>query len=569
MTARNQSSRVIIFSSLGVAALALAACQQAPERQTTNTAAPIAIAPVPAVRHSNKMAQPMAGMAMSADAAFAGRARQHRIIPPPYPLPPVDENRERYQDLAENPVKRTAEQAVSTLSLDVDTGSYANVRRFLNDGQLPPKDAVRIEELLNYFSYDFPRPSSKHPFSVSTRLAQSPWQANNQILRIGVKAVEVDAASQPPANLVFLVDVSGSMNSKDKLELARASLKLLTKNLRSEDTVSMVVYAGRTAVELPATSGGEKSKIRAAIERLTAGGSTNGEAALKLAYDEAQANFKPMGINRILLMTDGDFNVGMSDTSAIIDMVEANRKRGISLSTLGFGTGNYNEHMMEQIADTGNGNYSYIDSLTEAQKVFGEELSATFNTVAKDVKLQLEFNPAVVSEWRLIGYENRVLAEQDFNNDKVDAAEIGAGKSVVALYEITPVGKQGLLDPRRYSGNQNGNQTTATTGKPNELGYLKVRYKQPKADTSTLFSLPISKQTQTADADMNFSMAVAGFGQLLRGSNYTGAWSYADAKALAKQGLADDKGGYRHGLVKLIDLAEALEPKAADANAGK
>ncbi|MFA9202889.1 MAG: von Willebrand factor type A domain-containing protein, partial [Flavobacteriales bacterium] len=325
------------------------------------------------------------------------------------PVPSPVESQENYQKNAENEVKSTATQAVSTLSLDVDTGSYANVRRFIRQGQLPPADAVRIEELLNYFPYADAAPTKQHPFAVSTELATSPWTADNLLLRVGVKAVDISAAKQPPANLVFLVDVSGSMDSPDKLPLAQASLRLLTQQLRPQDRVSMIVYAGRTAVELPSTSGSEKAKILAAIDRLTAGGSTAGEAALKLAYQEAEANLIKGGINRILMLTDGDFNVGISDIDDIKAMIEKARDRGVSLSTFGFGQGNYNEHLMEQVANVGNGNYSYIDSIEESQKVLGEELASTFNTVAKDVKLQVEFNPAVVKEWRLIGYENRVL----------------------------------------------------------------------------------------------------------------------------------------------------------------
>lgn len=477
------------------------------------------------------------------------------LLPAPQQL--QEPNNERYQSTAENPVKQTTVDAVSTLSIDVDTGSYANVRRFLNDGVLPPTDAVRIEELINYFSYNFAQPNAQIPFSVNTEVAASPWNTHNHIVKVGIKAIERGVADMPPTNLVFLVDVSGSMSSKDKLDLAKASLKLLAKRLRPQDTVSLVVYAGRTAVELPATAGNDTATILAAIDKLTANGSTNGEAALKLAYNEAAKHYKKGGINRILLMTDGDFNVGMSDTNAIIDMVESNRARGISLSTLGFGTGNYNEHMMEQIADKGNGNYSYIDSLTEAQKVLGDELAATFNTVAKDVKLQLEFNPATVKEWRLIGYENRTLAKEDFNNDNVDAGEIGAGKSVIALYEITPIGQTGLVDDSRYQTTPTG----ATLNKTNELGFLKIRYKTPNEDTSKLLTYPIANKVNTnPSSDMRFAMAVAGFGQLLNHSKYTGSWQFADAKALAQQSLTKDKQGYRHGFIKLIDLAEALNP---------
>ncbi|MFZ3192941.1 MAG: VWA domain-containing protein [Moraxellaceae bacterium] len=500
------------------------------------------------------MPAPAPVMAAASADMFASRMAVGHAMPPI--APPASQ--ENYQKLEENEVKSTTQQAISTLSLDVDTGSYANVRRMVRQGQLPPADAVRIEELLNYFPYADSTPTKQHPFAVSTELAASPWTTDNLLLRVGVKAVEVSAAKQPPANLVFLVDVSGSMDSPDKLPLAQASLRLLTQQLRPQDRVSMIVYAGRTAVELPSTSGSEKAKILAAIDRLTAGGSTAGEAALKLAYQEAEANMIKGGINRILLMTDGDFNVGVSNIDDIKAMIEKARDRGVSLSTFGFGQGNYNEHLMEQVANVGNGNYSYIDSIEESQKVLGEELASTFNTVAKDVKLQVEFNPAVVKEWRLIGYENRVLNEQDFKNDKVDAAEIGAGKSVVALYELTPVGKTGLLADRRYSETASS-AGTAAPNKNNELAFLRTRYKQPDGETSTEFALPISAEvTRQPSTDLKFAAAVAGYGQLLKNSKYRGQWSYAKSAELAQQGLGADQGGYRADFVKLVKLTDRV-----------
>ncbi|WP_347486092.1 VWA domain-containing protein [Vandammella animalimorsus] len=481
------------------------------------------------------------------------------------PMPDVvrpRQERERYDEVKDNPVKRTAQESVSTLSLDVDTGAYANMRRFIQAGRLPPKDAVRVEELINYFPFDYPQASGAHPFSVTTELAAAPWNPQHQLLKIGVKAVEAQASAMPPANLVFLVDVSGSMNSADKLPLVQASLRLLVERLRPQDKVSLVVYAGRTAVELEPTSGKDKQKILAAIERLQAGGSTAGEAALRLAYQQARAGFIQGGINRILLATDGDFNVGISDVRQIRDMVERERKSGVSLTTLGFGTGNYNEALMQQIAQVGNGNYSYIDSLQEARKVLDEELSATFNTVAADVKLQLEFNPATVAEWRLIGYENRVLAEADFRNDAVDAVEIGAGKSVTALYEITPVGQPTLHVPRRY-GQQNAAQPPAgDAAKRNELGELRIRYKKPGQASATELSQPIAAAASgQPSAEWQFAAAVAGYGQLLRGSPFLGQWGYGDAKRLAQQGLGKDPQGYRRSFIELIDLAASLSPK--------
>lgn len=469
-------------------------------------------------------------------------------------------NSENYAEIERNAVHATHEQAFATLSIDTDTGSYANVRRFLNNGSLPPTDAVRVEELINYFNYDFKNAKKQvnAPFLVTTEVVKSPWHATNRIVKVGIKAEDILAAkqNQPAANLVFLVDVSGSMNSDDKLQLAKASLKMLTKQLRAQDTITLITYAGNTEVVLPATPGNQTQKILNAIDNLSANGSTNGEAAIKLAYQQAEENFKKQGINRILMLTDGDFNVGVSNVKDMLDIIRNNRDQGISLSTLGFGQGNYNDHMMEQVADNGNGNYSYIDSLSEAKKVLIDEMSSTFNTVAKDVKIQLEFNPAAVSEWRLIGYENRLLAKEDFNNDKVDAGELGAGKSVVALFEVTPTGAKGLLEPSRYQ-----NTTTVSGQNKNELGFLKIRYKSPDADTSKLLNFPIANKVTTASADTNFAMAVAGYGQLLTHSKYVNDLNYKQVAGLAKSGLNSnvDKTGSRSEFIKLVELADGLQ----------
>lgn len=481
---------------------------------------------------------------------------------------PQPERREQYAAISDNPVKRVSSEPVSTFSLDVDTGSYSNVRRFLSQGQLPPRDAVRVEELLNYFHYDYPAPTDANPFAVTTELAAAPWHKDRWLLRVGVKAVDVQAAVMPAANLVFLVDVSGSMDSPDKLPLVQATLQQLVNELRPQDRVALVVYAGRTAVELESTPGSSKEKIRAAIGRLQAGGSTAGEAAIRLAYQQARAGFIKGGINRILLATDGDFNVGVTDIQQIKDMVSREREGGISLTTLGFGQGNYQEDLMEQIADVGNGNYSYIDSLEEGRKVLVEELSATFNTVAADVKLQMEFNPDVISEWRLIGYENRVLRDEDFRNDKVDAAEVGAGKSVTALYELTPVGRKGLLEPRRY---EKTNKMMPVI-KGEELGFLRVRYKQPGKAAAVEFDRAVSVRDLRANpgTDFRFAAAVAGFGQLLRGGNYMGGFGYDDVKQLALAARGTDAGGYRQAFVKLVDVAGSLTPAVpVDGSDGK
>lgn len=487
-------------------------------------------------------------------------------------------DRDNYQKNDANPVHRTTEMAVATLSIDTDTGSYANVRRYLNDGQLPPVDAVRVEELINYFNYQFDdgKRIANAPFVVATEVVDSPWDKadqDNKIVKVGIKAVDNSWSNKstnqvmPPANLVFLVDVSGSMSSRDKLPLAQSSLKLLTEQMRAQDSISIVTYSGSTSVALPATKGNQKAKILTAIESLNAAGSTNGEDALKLAYRQAQQALKKDGINRIIMLTDGDFNVGISDVDEMLDLVKANRDRGISLSTVGFGRGNLNDYMMEQMADNGNGNYSYIDSLTEAKKVFGDELAATFNTVAKDVKVQVEFNPNVVSEWRLIGYENRVLNEQDFNNDKIDAGELGAGKAVIALFEVTSTGAKGLFSDRRYS-DSDSKSSVKNSQALNELGYLKIRYKAPKGGSSTLINQPINKRSQSLDSanvDTQFAIAVAGFGQRLSQSDYINDWQYSDSSKLATNTFTkqpnSDKEGTRRNFVTLTELASALDSK--------
>lgn len=525
-----------------------------------------------------EMAQPSAVVADSAMSnSIMTRSAPQLSIRPLSGISIQPAARDNYQKNDANPVHRTTEMAVATLSIDTDTGSYANVRRYLNEGQLPPVDAVRVEELINYFNYQFDdgKRIANAPFVVATEVVDSPWDKadqENKIVKVGIKAVENSWSNKtanqvmPPANLVFLVDVSGSMSSRDKLPLAQSSLKLLTEQMRAQDNISIVTYSGTTSVALPATSGDQKAKILAAIESLNAAGSTNGEDALKLAYRQAEQGMKKNGINRIMMLTDGDFNVGISSVDEMLALVKANRDRGISLSTVGFGRGNLNDHMMEQMADNGNGNYSYIDSLTEAKKVFSDELAATFNTVAKDVKVQVEFNPNVVSEWRLIGYENRVLNEQDFNNDKVDAGELGAGKAVIALFEVTPTGAKGLFSERRY--NENESKKTANGKKANELGYLNIRYKSPKGGSSKLISQPIndtSRPLGKANIDTQFAIAVAGFGQRLSQSDYINDWQYSDSSKLATNTFTkqpnSDKEGTRRNFVTLTELAEALDNK--------
>ena len=535
--------------SLVIAQSLLTACSPSPSNsRDTSPATPVIASPTPVV----------AAPSMMMEAAAMSKMARYSPIMPVLPIP--HNNSEKYQHLAVNPIHQTATDAVATFSIDTDTGSYANVRRFLSDGQLPPTDAVRIEELINYFNYDFSQAKrlANAPFLVSTETVAAPWRATNRIIKVAIKADDPTITKQsalPPANLVFLVDVSGSMSDNDKLPLVKSSLKMLTKQLRAQDTISIVTYAGHTQVTLPATKGSDTDKILAAIDSLDASGSTNGEAAIKLAYQQAKIHYKKDGINRILMMTDGDFNVGVSDVDEMLDIIRRERDSGVSLSTFGFGEGNLNDHMMEQVADNGNGNYSYIDSLSEVKKALVDEMSATFNTVAKDVKVQVEFNPQTVKEWRLIGYENRVLAKEDFNNDKVDAGELGAGKSVVALFEVTPVGQQGWLDDSRYQAHP-----ISHTGKNTELGFLKLRYKAPNSNTSTLLTLPISNQTQQPSSELAFALSVASFGETLKQSKYLGNWQLNDSKRLAQANIGNDPQGIRREFIKLIDLADSLQP---------
>lgn len=483
-------------------------------------------------------------------------------IPPAAPIAPAYQqpyDTERYQHQQDNPVRLVAEHPVSTFSIDVDTGAYANVRRFLNEGRLPPEDAVRVEEMINYFDYDYAPPANREtPFRVSTELATAPWNSSALLLSVGIKGFDIQSEQRPAASLVFLIDVSGSMNSPDKLPLLQKAFRLLTEQLTARDRVSMVVYAGSSGVVLEPTPGDQKHRIRAALDRLSAGGSTNGASGIERAYQLAHDTFMKGGINRVVLATDGDFNVGTVDFEALIDMAERQRSSGVELTTLGFGTGNYNDQLMERLADAGNGNYAYIDTLSEARKVLVSELSSTLFTIAKDVKIQVEFNPAEVLEYRLIGYENRMLSREDFNNDKVDAGEIGAGHRVTALYEVVPVGAKGRVDPLRY-----GAPTQKVTSN-GELANVKLRYKMPNAEVSQLLEYPIRKGSVVSpdklSPNFRFAASVAAFGQLLRGGKYVGDFSYGDVAKLAKGALSEDRDGYRREFVSLVELARTLAP---------
>jgi Ca-activated chloride channel family protein len=513
--------------------------------------------------------QPQASIqqeALKADGAMAKRSARPALMASfaampaadSYPQGYRDEQREQYQALADNPIHSVAESPVSTFSADVDTGAYANVRRLLNQGRLPPEGAVRLEEMVNYFPYDYALPTDDSPFGVTTELAATPWNPHTRLLRIGIKASDRAAADLAPANLVFLVDVSGSMDRREGLPLVKSTLKLLVDQLREQDRVSLVVYAGESRVVLEPTSGREKAKIRTAIEQLTAGGSTAGASGIELAYQMAQQAFIPKGINRILLATDGDFNVGISDFDSLKQMAVDKRKTGISLTTLGFGVDNYNEHLMEQLADAGDGNYAYIDNLREARKVLVDQLGSTLAVVAKNVKLQVEFNPAQVTEYRLLGYENRALKREDFSNDKVDAGEVGAGHTVTALYEIVPAGERGWLEPLRY-----GKSEAAVAAKDGELAMLRVRYQQPEGGKSLLIERPIASQVAPASEDLRFAAAVAAFSQQLKDGRYTGDFSLKDTEALARGARGDDRFGLRNEFVQLVELAQSLRNSTA------
>ena len=470
----------------------------------------------------------------------------------------LNTSRETYKAIDEGGFKKTAKDPVTTFSADVDRASYSNVRRMLNYGQKPHKDAVRIEELINYFDYNYTPPAegSKTPLNATTTLSSCPWNPDNYLLRIGLQAKKIDLTKAPPSNIVFLIDTSGSMDEPNKMPLLKASFKLLLDNLRPEDRIAIVVYASQTGIALPSTPAKEKEKISKVIDDLVASGSTAGGAGLQTAYEVAEKNFLPKGNNRIILATDGDFNVGISSRDELQRLVEEKRNNGIYISVLGYGMGNYRDDMAETIANKGNGNYAYIDNLTEAKKVLVNEFGGILYTVAKDVKLQLEFNPQYVKEYRLVGYENRTLANEDFEDDKKDAGEIGAGHTVTALYELIPT-KGATTDGLRY-------QKQVKEGFANELAFLKIRYKDPvvkdakSVEESTPIPFTLTDFTQTDD-DYRFAAAVAEWGMLLRNSKYKAKSSYKQVIDLAKNATGKDEEGYRKEFIRLVELSEKIK----------
>jgi Ca-activated chloride channel family protein len=489
------------------------------------------------------------------------------------PSPPVDTNvapesefRDRFESKETSPVKSAATEPVSTFSIDVDTASYAFARRALNAGRLPPKDSVRVEEFVNYFPYDYPKPeSAQTPFKPTITVTASPWNAGNRLVHVAIQGYALQSAERPRANLVFLIDVSGSMSPQDRLPLVKNALRMLVDELKPEDTVAVVTYASGSGVALEPTKVADKAKILAAIDALGAGGSTAGAQGIQDAYRLAESNFDKTAVNRVILATDGDFNVGVTDQSELKGLIERKREKGVFLSILGVGQGNYNDALMQALAQNGNGAAVYVDTLNEARKALVEESSSTLFPIAKDIKIQVEWNPARVSEYRLIGYETRALRREDFNNDKVDAGDVGSGHRVTAIYEITPAGSEKkLVVDLRY-----GKKTPAAAGAQahaeSELGFLKLRYKLPKEEASRLITQPIAESPSVesiarAPQDVRFSVAVAAFAQLLKGAPYLGDYSYDDVIALAQSAKGDDPFGYRAEFVNLARLTKSARP---------
>ena len=530
----------------------LAGNSSVPAYTALESQAPALSSPIGARSISVKTLNGSAASAAAASAAPGARMLEEEIVPGYQHI-----GRDDFETVAANPVKRVTDEPVSTFSIDVDTSSYSFVRRELERGALPQKAAVRLEEMVNYFPYAYPLPEDATvPFSTNMTVIDAPWKTGNKLVRIGIQGYELQGAP-PHTNLVFLLDVSGSMNSPDKLPLVKQSMGLLLSSLQPEDTVAIAVYAGASGTVLEPTPVRERQKILSALNGLQAGGSTAGAAGIQLAYQLAEANFVKDGVNRILLATDGDFNVGITDSEELKGFVERKRESGVFLSVLGFGQGNYHDALMQTLAQNGNGVAAYIDTLGEAQKVLVDEATSTLFPIASDVKIQVEFNPSTVSEYRLLGYETRMLAEEDFNNDAVDAGDIGAGHSVTALYEITPAGSDnGVFADSRYA------ESVPTKGKADEYGFLKLRYKLPGENKSRLISqpIPIAADSDTdAVREARFASAVAGFAELLKGGKYTQDWTYQDALQLALQNRGEDRYGYRSELVQLIRKAEVAD----------
>ena len=536
----NNISRSIAYISLTVLVGSLAACGANPGSQqaTKNVASAPASAPQDLANDSMKE-----------------QSSGKKVVTEESEAPPATSG-ETYKGVADNQFYAAKADPLSTFSIDVDTASYSNLRRFVNSGKLPPKDAVRIEEMVNYFPYNYPQPSGDKPFSINTEVADAPWNPQHKLVQIGLQGKKIGMEQLPPNNLVFLLDVSGSMNEPNKLPLLKASLKLLINELRPQDKVAMVVYAGNAGLVLPSTSAKDKSKIIAALDKLEAGGSTAGGEGIIQAYKVARDNLIKDGNNRVVLATDGDFNVGTSSDDELVKLIEKERGSGVFLSVLGLGMGNLKDSKMEQLADKGNGNYAYIDSLAEAKKVLVKEFGGTLTTIAKDVKIQVEFNPNLVQGYRLIGYENRVLANSDFKNDKKDAGELGAGHAVTALYEVIPVG---VKTDFKFAQTNTTDVDKPTKLSADMIGQVNLRYKAPQANESQLLSSPIGQQTKAgASENLKFAAAVAAYGMNLRNSPFKGNSNYSSILELANQAKGADLDGYRAEFIRLVESSKKI-----------
>ena len=554
---------------------------------------PTAPEPTVALTTTNEFREEKQAPALDAAAGKYGGLALNPPAPPPMPMkrasnymagggerlevePPSryrqDFNTATYDRVEENPFLPAATNPLSTFSIDVDTASYSNVRRFINSGSLPPKDAVRVEEMINYFSYDYREPEADNPFSIDLDATACPWDASHRLLRIGLKAREVANEKRPASNLVFLLDVSGSMMPAERLPLVKQAMRLLVDKLSEKDRVAIVIYAGGSGLALSSTSGNEKEKILRALEDLKAGGSTNGAEGIELAYKVAADNFIKGGVNRVILATDGDFNIGVTTQGDLIQLIEEKAKGGVFLSVLGVGSDNLKDSTMQKLADKGNGNYAYLDSVDEARKVLVQQINGTLMTIAKDVKIQVEFNPARVASYRLIGYEKRMLRKEDFNNDKIDAGEIGAGHTVTALYEVVPAGAGAIdpaasvppVDPLKY---QSANPPAVAKREPNgspEMVTVKLRHKKPEGATSELTERSFTdngSKFQNAAPDLKFAAAVAEFGMLLRDSQYKGKATMGAVIEWAEEGKGRDAAGYRAGFIELARKAQTLKPR--------
>ncbi|MFM9942510.1 MAG: von Willebrand factor type A domain-containing protein [Hyphomicrobiaceae bacterium] len=539
------------------------------------------MAAVPTAPPPSAVPRPIPGLVMEPPQRVGrldDRAQQDRrpgfhVLPEEAKKQAIEQGRDKFESTPINPVKSVAQEPVSTFSVDVDTASYSFVRRSLNQGRLPQRDAVRVEEMINYFPYNYPRPETADaPFRPTVTVMPSPWNADNRLVHIAIKGYDLKTADRPRANLVLLVDISGSMMPEDRLPLLKNGFRMLVDNLAAEDTVAIVTYASGSDIRLAPTKVADKSKILAAIDSLSAGGSTHGAAGITDAYKVAEANFDKAAVNRVILATDGDWNVGITNRNELKSFIERKRETGIYLSILGVGMGNHNDQLMQTLAQNGNGVAAYIDTLNEARKVLVDEASSSLFPIAKDVKIQFEFNPARVSEYRLIGYETRALRREDFNNDKVDAGDVGSGHSVTAIYEITPVGAPRVVDDLRYAppaAKAAAPAPDAPRTEPapasNELGFLKLRYKLPKEEASRLLTVAITPSFEVptvaaAPADVRFSVAVAAFGQLLKGHPFLKSYNYDDVIALANGAKGEDAFGYRAEMISLVRLAKSARP---------